>query len=226
MLYYGLITTSKSRRHPGPPAPDPRLPPCGGGLGWGGAAPAYRRPSRCSRWRSVEQRSNGLFLEENRKVFIRCSVAHTKWGYRPRRLAGSPYRRFATAAGARRTGNYSSSLFNWGKLVLGTVKGFWPAGGKFLDAWRSISFPGSPRGNALPLRFRSPDRATRPDRKVFPCFWRPVGHAVVLFFPFNRKDRNLTGASLIFLSPSNKLQSQPTISMPRLGESMRRHTRH
>jgi hypothetical protein len=37
-------------------------------------------PSRCPTRARVEQRSNGLFLEENSKVLSRCSAAHTKWG--------------------------------------------------------------------------------------------------------------------------------------------------
>src|SRR6516225_7916156 len=78
------------------------------------ASPVARWPSRWPTWRSVEQRSNGLFLEENRKIFIRCSVAHTKWGC----CAHGPSSPRRKAHGGRRI--YSS--LNLSKVLLGSVK--------------------------------------------------------------------------------------------------------
>jgi hypothetical protein len=82
-------------------------------------------PFRPLRWpvgQVGEALSNGatrLFLEENRKIFIRCSVAHTKGGIA---LLGDTFSPMLEAHGGGRT----YSLFNLSKVTPGSVKGSLP----------------------------------------------------------------------------------------------------
>jgi hypothetical protein len=71
---------------------------------------------RCPTRGGVEQRSNGLFLEENSKILIRCSVAHTVRGLL-RTVSSAIYESLPD-------GSWNLDSFDHlSKITLGSVKG-------------------------------------------------------------------------------------------------------